>query len=173
MATTLAQYKQEAVDFYWRWLIGASLVSIVGNMAHALFSDNPTAIPWIAASMAIVPPVFAGLAMHGMTLMVQTQIVGWYFKVTLGVMGALMFGSLVLSFVSLIQLAATQGGMSMWVAWLWPLVVDLAVTFSTVALLALTMGTRARRSTTTRTPAKKRAPKKVMKPKLVPMEVGA
>ncbi|APQ42234.1 membrane protein [Mycobacterium phage MrMagoo] len=173
MATTLAQYKQEAVTFYWRWLIGASLVSIVGNMAHALFSDNPTAIPWVAATMSIVPPVFAGLATHGMSLLVRTQIVGWYFKVTLIVMGVLAFGSLVLSFVSLVQLASTQGGMSIWVAWIWPLVVDLAVAFSTIALLALTVGTRSRRTTAVRTPAKKRAPKKVVKPKLVPMEVGA
>ncbi|QSM01169.1 hypothetical protein SEA_NANOSMITE_145 [Mycobacterium phage Nanosmite] len=177
MSTTLAAYKQEAVDFYWRWLIGASLVSIAGNVAHALFSDSPSAIPWVAAMMSIVPPVFAGLATHGMSLLVRTQIVGWYFTVTQIVMGVLAFASLVLSFVSLVQLAANQGGMSIWVAWLWPLVVDLAVAFSTIALLALTIGKRARSEAAAAVrPARKRPAKKApakAKPKLVPVEVGA
>ncbi|QNL30838.1 membrane protein [Mycobacterium phage Estes] len=175
MATTLvAQYKQEAVTFYRRWLIGSTIASIACNVAHSLFNpDNGT--PWMAAFMSAVPPVVFALAIHGLGLMVKTQIDGAYFKAALAGTGAIGFVSLVLSFVALLQLSVEQGGMNIWYAWLWPLGLDLSVAVSTLNLLALTVGTRARREATAavRTPAKKRAPKKVVKPKLVPMEVGA
>ncbi|AGM12364.1 membrane protein [Mycobacterium phage Skinny] len=160
MTTTLAAYKKEAVTFYWRWLIGSSVVSIVGNVTHALFnSHNNNA--WVAACMALVPPVVLALATHGLSLMVRTQIEGMFFRVALGLTAAIAVVALVLSFVALFELAVQQGGMNAWVAWLWPLVVDLSVAFSTIALLALTIGKRARREAAAAVrPARKRAPAK-------------
>lgn len=153
--STIAQRQQAATKFFWYWLAGSSAASVVGNVTHALYNTHAGSAA-VAALAAVVPPVVLLAATHGLALMVRTQIAGRTFTVALSLMVALGLCALVLSFDALYELAVQQGGMPPMIAWLWPLAIDLSVSFSTLALLALTTGKRARRDAA----ALNRAPRK-------------
>ena len=141
--STVAQRDQSAIRFFWSWLILATTASVAGNVAHAWF-NTVAANAAVAAVAAVVPPAVLLGATHGVALMVRTQIAGRTFTVAIGLLVALAMCALVLSFHSLHELVAVQGGMPSSIAWLWPLSIDLSIAFSTIALLALTTGKRAR-----------------------------
>jgi hypothetical protein len=142
--STIAERNKQATNFFWRWLIGSSAASMIGNVAHAMFNTDTGNVA-VAALAALVPPAVLLAATHGLAVMVRSQIVGRWFTVALALMTGLGLCALVLSFHALYELAVLQGGMPASIAWLWPLAIDLSVAFSTLALLALTTGKKARR----------------------------
>ncbi|OHU71373.1 hypothetical protein BKG86_17110 [Mycobacteroides chelonae] len=136
-------YRDSATRFFWWWLISGTTASILGNVTHALLSASDSgASPVIAASMSLAPPVVLLLATHGVHALVRSRIVGTSYWAALAITVALACCAFVLSFEALRDLAATYAGMRSAVAWLWPLAIDLSITGSTVALLALSSAHR-------------------------------
>lgn len=150
---------------------------MIGNVAHAVYNTNDGGSVYVAALAALVPPAVLLAATHGLAVMVRSQITGKWFSAALTMMAGLGMCALVLSFHALYELAVLQGGMPASIAWLWPLAIDLSVSFSTLALLALTTGKKARReaAAATRQP-RKRVTASRPRPKAVkaaPAEVAA
>jgi hypothetical protein len=74
--TTLTEITQRnhrrAVRFFWGLLIGATLVSLIGNVVHAVLPYIPHVVIQIGA--AAVPPVALLAAVHGIALAVRAGI---------------------------------------------------------------------------------------------------
>ena len=60
---------RRAVRFFWCFLIGASTVSVIGNIAHAVLPYRSRIIIEIGA--AVVPPIALLAAVHGIALAVR------------------------------------------------------------------------------------------------------
>ncbi|MFA4083661.1 DUF2637 domain-containing protein [Mycobacteroides salmoniphilum] len=130
--------RENAIRFFWGWLIAATAASILGNVTHALLSASESgASPSIAAAVALVPPIVLLGATHGVHALVRSRIVGASYWAALAITVALACCAFVLSFEALRDLATAYAGMRPAVAWLWPLAIDLSITGSTIALLAL------------------------------------
>ena len=76
--TTQAEMNQRnhsrAVRFFWCFLIGATAVSLVGNIAHAVLPYIPRIVIQIGA--AAVPPIALLAAVHGIALAVRAGASG-------------------------------------------------------------------------------------------------
>lgn len=145
MSTTVNPDARKAQRFFWCWLIAATAASITGNVSHALLATstgNSTANPIVAAALAVVPPVVQVGATHGVHVLVNARITGAAYRTALAITVALVVFAFVLSFEALRELAIVYAGMNPATAWLWPLVIDLSITGSTVSLLALTRAHR-------------------------------
>jgi hypothetical protein len=66
---TAAKNHRAAVRFFWCLLIGATMVSLVGNIAHAVPPYIPRVVIQIGA--AAVPPIALLAAVHGIALAVR------------------------------------------------------------------------------------------------------
>lgn len=128
--------RDAAIEFYRGWLRIAAAASILGNVAHAILSDQPS---WaVAAVVAIGPPVVWLAAVHGLALLVRAQIRGWAYG--LAAAGTVVLGvlSAVVSFFALADLVHRWAGYSGFASVVVPLAVDLSMGISTLALMALT-----------------------------------
>jgi hypothetical protein len=126
---------RRAVRFFWCTLIAASGASVVGNIADAVLA-HPGHAP-IAATAAAVPPAVLLGATHGVALLVRSRTHGATYWSALAMTVMLAGCAFVLSFDALRELALTWAGFAPATAWLWPVVIDLAIVQSTLALLAL------------------------------------
>src|SRR5258708_17290669 len=63
-----------AVRFFWCFLIGATTVSLIGNIAHAVLPYLPNVVIQIGA--AAVPPITLLAAVHGIALAVRAGASG-------------------------------------------------------------------------------------------------
>jgi hypothetical protein len=63
-----------AVRFFWALMIGATLVSLVGNEVHALLPYIPKVVIQIGA--AAVPPIVLLASVHGIALAVRAGASG-------------------------------------------------------------------------------------------------
>lgn len=142
MTTTTPDGRTGAARFFWAWLITATLASVLGNVTHAIVAA-PAASTAIAATAAVVPPTVQLAATHGVHALVQSRIVGATYRAALCITIALAASAFVLSFQALRDLAITSAGVDPAIAWLWPITIDLSITGSTIALLALTGAQRA------------------------------
>lgn len=163
--------RERATRFFWAVLIAASSASVAGNVAHALLDTN-AGNRWVAAIAAVIPPAVLLAATHGLALMVRTSITGTLYRYAVALLVGLAVCAFVLSFNALSELAMTQGGMPQAIAYMWPLAIDFSVAQSTLALLAITTGKRARSevSAAERQPRKRATTprRKPMRPKSVP-----
>jgi hypothetical protein len=88
MISTLTEITQRnhhrAVRFFWCFLIGATTVSLVGNITHAVLSYIPRIVIQIGA--AAVPPIALLAAVHGIATAVRAGASGkvWLFRVSRG-----------------------------------------------------------------------------------------
>jgi hypothetical protein len=115
-------------------LIAASGASVVGNIAHAVLAHPGHA--QIAALAAVVPPAVAVAATHGVALLVRARTTGATYWCALTMTVVLAAGAFVLNFDALRELALTWAGFPPATAWLWPVVIDLGIAQSTLALPA-------------------------------------
>jgi hypothetical protein len=60
---------RRAVRFFWSLLIGATLISLVGNVAHAVLPYIPRIV--VQTGAAAVPPIALLAAVHGIALAVR------------------------------------------------------------------------------------------------------
>jgi hypothetical protein len=88
-----------AVRFFWCFLIGATLVSLIGNIAHAVLPYIPHIVVQIGA--AGVPPIALLAAVHGIALAVRAGASGKIYCWAVGAVAVIGIGAFALSFISL------------------------------------------------------------------------
>lgn len=130
-----------ATRFFWAWLTGSAAFSMLGVITHAVLGSARS--PLIASVLAFVVVMIQLCATYGVHALVQARIVGAAYRWALAITVALALGAFVLNFVALRDLVITWAGTAPAIAWIVPLIVDLGITASTIALLALTEAQRA------------------------------
>lgn len=130
-----------ATRFFWSWLIGSATFSILGVVTHAILGDARSAL--IASVLAVGIVVIQLCATYGVHALVQERITGAAYRWALAIAVALALGAFVLNFVALRDLVITWAGTAPAIAWIVPLIIDLGMTASTLAILALTDAQRA------------------------------
>jgi Protein of unknown function (DUF2637) len=125
---------RRAVRFFWSFLIGATLVSLVGNIVHAIWH----LIPFVAIQIgaAAVPPLFLLAVVHGIALSVRAGASGTVYRWAVTATAVIGVGAFVPSFRALRDLVIHTGIPPAW-AWLFPAIIDTAIGVSTLMLVAL------------------------------------
>ncbi|AJD82304.1 hypothetical protein PBI_KESHU_84 [Mycobacterium phage Keshu] len=134
--------REQATRFFRGWLAAGVAASILGNVTHALLNTH-AGNPVVAAALAAVAPIALLGATHGVHKLVQSRIIGGAYAASLWITVAVASSAFALSFASLRELAIGWGGIAPVIAWLVPVVIDLSITGSTIALLALSSSERA------------------------------
>lgn len=128
---------RRAKRFFWTVLSMATLASVSGNVTHALLNAAPGTAT-VSAAAAAVPPIILLAGIHGLgTLARARRGTGAAYWAAMAMTVLLACGAFALSFDALRALAITAGIRSD-LAWIWPLIIDLSIAQSTLALLALT-----------------------------------
>ena len=86
-AELAARHHRRAIRFFWAWLVGATLMSLAGNITHALLSAPPGA-RWLAAAVAAVPPTVLLAAVHGIAVLVKANASGAVYRVAVAATAA-------------------------------------------------------------------------------------
>jgi hypothetical protein len=147
---------RRAVRFFWGFLIGATTVSLVGNIAYAVLPYVPHVVIQIGA--AAVPPIALLAAVHGIALAVRAGASGRVYCWAVSAVAAIGVGAFSVSFLALRDLMRVIGYSSA-TAWIFPAIIDTAVAVSTLMLVAL--GDKpARRTRTVTTSANTQTPTK-------------
>lgn len=121
--------------FFWTELCIAAGVSVVGNATQAVL--HATAMPAVAATVAIIPPLALLAAVHGVALLARADTVSpTARRAATALTVVIAGGAFWLSFTALRALAITAG-VPPAEAWLWPLIVEGSMTQSSIALLTL------------------------------------
>ena len=132
----------------WCFLIGATLVSLIGNVAHAMLPYISPIVIQIGA--AAVPPIALLAAVHGIALAVRAGASGRVYRWAVGAVAVIGLGAFAVSFLALRDLMQVIGYSA--AAWIFPAIIDTAVAVSTLMLVAL--GDKpARRARTATTPS--------------------
>jgi hypothetical protein len=143
-----------AVRFFWGLLIGATTVSLVGNVVHAALLYVPPIVVQIGA--AAVPPMALLAAVHGIALAVRAGASGRVYRWAVSAVAVIGVGAFAVSFLALRDLMLAVGYSSA-TAWIFPAIIDTAVATSTMMLVAL--GDKpARRSRAATIPASAQTP---------------
>ena len=125
---------RRAVRFFWGFLIGATAVSLIGNIAHAVLPYIPRIIVQIGA--AAVPPIALLAAVHGIALAVRAGASGRVYRWAIAAVAVIGVGAFAVSFLALRDLMRVLGYSSS-TAWMFPAIIDTAVAVSTLMLVAL------------------------------------
>jgi hypothetical protein len=123
-----------AVRFFWGFLIGATLVSLIGNVVHAIWYLIPVVV--IQIGTAAVPPLFLLATVHGIALGVRAGASGTVYRWAVAATAAIGVGAFVMSFRALRDQLIQTGTPPAW-AWLFPAIVDITIGVSTMMLVAL------------------------------------
>ena len=143
-----------AVRFFWGLLIGATTVSLIGNIAHAVLPYISLIVVQIGA--ATVPPIALLAAVHGIALAVRAGASGRVYRWAVSAIALIGVGAFAVSFLALRDLMQAIGYSST-TAWVFPAIIDTAVAVSTLMLVAL--GDKpARRTRTATMPANTQTP---------------
>src|SRR6476619_1399415 len=133
-AEIAAKNHRRAVRFFWALLIGATTVSLIGNITHAVLPYIPRIVIQIGA--AAVPPVALLAAVHGIALAVRAGASGRVYCWAVSAVAAIGVGAFAVSFLALRELMRAIGYSSA-TAWTFPAIIDTAVAVSTLMLVAL------------------------------------
>ena len=125
---------RRAVRFFWGLLIGATTVSLIGNVAHAVLPYIPGIVVQIGA--ATVPPIALLAAVHGIALAVRAGASGRVYRWAVSAVAVIGVGAFAVSFLALRDLMLAIGYSSA-TAWIFPAIIDTAVAVSTLMLVAL------------------------------------
>ena len=123
-----------AVRYFWIFLLGATTVSLAGNVAHAVLPDISHIVVQIVA--AAVPPTALLGAVHGIALAVRAGASGRVYRCAVGAVAVIGIGAFALSFLALRDLMQAIG-YSPTTAWVFPAMIDTTVAVSTMMLVAL------------------------------------
>jgi Protein of unknown function (DUF2637) len=133
--TEIAQANHHrAVRFFWCLLIGATTVSVTGNVVHAILPYIPFVVVQIGA--AAVPPIALLAAVHGIALAVRAGASGKVYCLAVGAVAVIGLGAFSVSFLALSDLMQAIGYSSA-TACIFPAIIDTAVAVSTLMLVAL------------------------------------
>ena len=125
---------QRAVRFFWGLLIGATAVSLTGNVVHAMLHYIPLVAIQIGA--AAVPPVALLAAVHGIALAVRAGASGKVYAWAVSAVTFIGLGAFTVSFLALRDLMQAIG-YGATTACIFPAIIDTAVAVSTLMLVAL------------------------------------
>jgi hypothetical protein len=123
-----------AVRFFWGLLVAATMVSLAGNITHAVLSYIPRVVVQIGA--ATVPPIALLAAVHGIALAVRAGASGRIYCWAVTAVATIGTGAFTVSFLALRDLMGAIG-YSTATAWIFPAIIDTAVAVSTLMLVAL------------------------------------
>jgi Protein of unknown function (DUF2637) len=123
---------RRAVRFFWGFLIGATTVSLIGNIAHAVLPYLPHVAIQIGA--AAVPPITLLAAVHGIALAVRAGASGPVYRWAVIATAAIGAGAFAVSFLALRDLMLAIGYSSE-IACVFPAIIDTAVAVGTTMLL--------------------------------------
>ncbi len=138
--------RAKAHRFFWRWLIGATALTLLGNAAHALLAYIPPTL--IRLSVYLIPPLIALISIHAVTVLARVgkmhrarsaaswRDAGGTAILAVSVTASLALIAAVLSYSGLLGVALA-GGLSPRLAWLFPLTIDAGIAVSSVALVVL------------------------------------
>jgi hypothetical protein len=129
-----AKNNRRAVRFFWGFLIGATLVSLIGNVVHAIWYLIPFVV--IQIGTAAVPPLFLLAVVHGIALSVRAGASGTVYRWAVTATAVIGVGAFVMSFRALRDLLIQTGTPPAW-AWLFPAIIDTTIGVSTMMLVAL------------------------------------
>lgn len=127
---------KRAERFFSGWLVVATAISIVANVAHAWLTA-PADVRLGAALASLVPPVVLLVQTHALFMLIKARRFGWAFAISLLVTVLIGAGAFLLSFES-IRVLVIALGTSPDHAGLFPAIIDLSIVGCTVALYALT-----------------------------------
>src|SRR3981189_1604131 len=83
------------VRFFWGFLIGATTVSLIGNVAHAVLPYLPRIVVQVGA--AAVPPIALLAAVHGIALAVRAGASGTVYRWAVTAVAAIGVGPALVS----------------------------------------------------------------------------
>lgn len=138
--------RAKAHRFFWRWLIGATALTLLGNAAHALLPLIPTTL--IRLAVYLIPPLIALISIHAVTVLARVgkmhrarssaswRDAGGTAILAVSVTASLALSAAILSYSGLLGVALA-GGLSPRLAWLFPLCIDAGIAVSSVALVVL------------------------------------
>jgi hypothetical protein len=101
-----AKNHRRAVRFFWYFLIGATAVSLIGNVVHAIWRLIPFVV--IQIGTAAVPPLFLPAVVHGIALSVRAGASGTVCRWAVTATAVIGVGAFVMSFRALRDLVITQ-----------------------------------------------------------------
>lgn len=127
---------KQAERFFSRWLVVATAISIVANVAHAWLTA-PADVRIGAAIASLVPPVVLLVQTHAVFKLIKARRFGLAFFVSLVVTVLIGLGAFWLSYES-IRVLAIMLGTAPDRAGVWPAIIDLSIVGSSVAVYALT-----------------------------------
>jgi hypothetical protein len=107
-----ARHHARAVRFFWGFMIGATLVSLIGNVVHAIWHLIPVVV--IQIGTAAVPPLFLLAVVHGIALGVRAGASGTVYRWAVTATAAIGVGAFVMSFRALRDLVIQTGTPSAW-----------------------------------------------------------
>lgn len=125
---------RHAVRFFWCVLVGATAVSLVGNVVHAVLPHIPRIV--VQIGVAAVPPIALLAAVHGIALAVRAGASGAVYRWAVSAVAAIGAGAFSVSFLALRDLMRMIGYTPA-TAWIFPAIIDTAVAVSTLMLVAL------------------------------------
>jgi hypothetical protein len=127
---------RSARRFYWIWLVFATSVSVLGNIAHALLVA-PDAVRLLAAVASAVPPAFVVGSTHSVALSLRMRQFALIYVLGLLMTIGVAACAFVLSFDALHALAVMLG-LPSGTAWLFPIAIDVSIAQATFGLLSPT-----------------------------------
>ena len=131
---TTQRNHRRAVRFFWGLLIGATTVSLIGNVAHAVLPYVPHLVIQIGA--AAIPPIALLAAVHGIALAVRAGASGRVYCWAISAVAVIGVGAFAVSFLALRDLMRGIGYGDT-TAWIFPAIIDTTVAVSTLMLVAL------------------------------------
>lgn len=134
--------RAHARRFFWRWLIAATALTLLGNAGHALLpADNlPTAV---RLGVALTPPIIALIAIHAVTVLARVGSghrangsAKWTFRAAACATVLLAISAAAISFNGLYTLAIDTGHPKA-LAILFPVGIDAGIALATLAIYFL------------------------------------
>ncbi|SKT67898.1 Protein of uncharacterised function (DUF2637) [Mycobacteroides abscessus subsp. massiliense] len=122
---------------YAATLCTVTLVSLAGNVRHAVLTDNGVAGVWFTAVWFAVPPLLLPVAVHVAGLLARRNATtgsAWVHRVTVAGVAGVAAGTFALSFTAIRDLTLGMGAPAH-VAALMPITLDVLAMLATVALL--------------------------------------
>ncbi|MDQ8118520.1 DUF2637 domain-containing protein [Mycobacteroides abscessus] len=138
--------RHQAYQFFWRWLVGATALTLAGNATHALLPYIPVLV--VRLAVYLIPPVIALISIHAVAVLARVGRVhrarssaswrdaGGTAILAVTVTATLALIAAILSYSGLLGVALA-GGLSPRLGWLFPLCIDAGIAVSSVALVVL------------------------------------
>lgn len=127
--------------FFWKWLLSATAMTLLGNAGHALLPPEMPKL--VRLAVALTPPLVALIAIHGVTVLARVGAghrerdnAKWTFRAAVGATVLLALDAAAISFNGLYSLAL-DSGYPKFLAVLFPLAIDAGIALATLAIYHL------------------------------------